>query len=158
MDLLDAPRRRRVSVDPARLAELRDSAARRAGEEGAPRGPFDSGRGVRIQVRARCSLCTLPCPCRGLPVRTLSPSRRLRTPLFPPSSCAAPHFPAATVLPLLLLLGVAAPPLPPPASLLRMPLALRCVVQGGRVYDSKYGVTCHWWVGGRVGWGVQGKP
>lgn len=50
VDLIDAPKRRRINIDPARLAELRDREARRAGEE-APRGPFDSGRGVRIQVR-----------------------------------------------------------------------------------------------------------
>lgn len=49
VDLIDAPRRRRIAMDPAKLAALRDDAARKAGEE-APRGPFDSGKGVRIQV------------------------------------------------------------------------------------------------------------
>ncbi|GAB4813732.1 hypothetical protein N2152v2_000778 [Parachlorella kessleri] len=49
VDLLDLPRRRRVNVDPARLAALREERAREAGEEVPARGPFDSGRGVRIQ-------------------------------------------------------------------------------------------------------------
>ena len=50
MDLLDLPKRRRVNMDPARLAALREERAKEAGEEVPARGPFDSGRGVRIQV------------------------------------------------------------------------------------------------------------
>ncbi|PRW60383.1 cell division cycle-associated 7 [Chlorella sorokiniana] len=66
LDLVAAPRRRRVGMDPSHLHAIRTQRIREVDGEDAeiPRGPFDSGLGVRIQ--------------------------------------------------------------------------------GGRVYDSKYGVTCHW--------------
>ena len=130
VDLLDLPKRRRVNVDPARLAALREERAKEAGEEAPARGPFDSGRGVRIQVVAvdRCHLegqaFLWGLSLDGGMWRVKGEVGLLHAGKAVQEPCSE-H-----------------------CSIFKWSSSMFCcrllVLQGGRVYDSLYGVTCHW--------------
>ena len=114
-----------------------------------PRGPIDSGLGVRIQV---CATPLRAHDCQHWMVRHRLPWNAAA---FPRGRASTPALAASTARPLDLPLlhphitPSAEAPLAPPYPH-RPHLLCVCVFpalerqQGGRVYDSKYGVTCHW--------------
>jgi hypothetical protein len=95
-----------------------------SGKGGKGRGPVDSGKGVRIQVSQQ--------PKTAVQQQQAATSLGTET---PPAT-------AANVAVVVWMIWCSRPRTSIPC--LHSLTLLLCSLQGGKVYDSKHGVTCHW--------------